>query len=102
MFSNAVPVDDNFGMMLNWAVRYSLGRMTYAVSSTCQYIKPLVTQLNDKTLCVMHDDIVRQEKFGYGHDCDKENWLNLLAVLRAEMKRRGLEIYEGGMQSECN
>ena len=36
------PADDDFGMMLNWSVRYSIGRMTYAPSSTMEFIFPLI------------------------------------------------------------
>lgn len=87
-----VAVDSSFGEMMNWAVRYSLGRQTYAVSDTVSYIKPLVVALDDRTICCMQRDIVEQERLGgYGMDCDKKQWMSLLEVLEREIDRRGIE-----------
>ena len=46
----AVPVDDMFCEMMNWAARYAIGRRTYAASDTANYILRLVDCLDDKTL----------------------------------------------------
>lgn len=87
-----IPVDENLGEMLNWAVRYALGRRTYAVSDTCSFISPLVPYLDDRTLCCMLRDIEEQENrpAGYGDECDEEDWLNLGSLLEKEIERRSL------------
>lgn len=89
-----VPVNDNLGEMLNWAVRYALGRRTYAVMDTCNYIKPLIEDLNDRTLYCMSRDIKEQEKKGYGDQCDIDNWLELLGLVNEELTRRTDKIIE--------
>lgn len=85
-----VPVDDDLGMMLNWAVRYALGRRTYAVSATVDYIMPLVQDLNSKTLWCIERDIDDHIKRGWslGDDCDRENWMQLLRSVKEEIERR--------------
>jgi hypothetical protein len=83
---DAVEVDDNLGEMLNWAVRYSLGRMTYAVNDTVSYVLPLIPKLDRRTLSVMQRDIEIAPE--YGHDCDEADWMRLLHAIREELKRR--------------
>lgn len=92
MLYDTVRIDDDFCMMVTWAVRYCLGRRTYCVSSTCKYLTPIIPSLNDRTLCALREDINRQEQFGYGDDCDKLDWMNLLNAVTKEMKRRGLDV----------
>ena len=46
------PADDDFGLMVNFAVRYALGRHTYAPSSVAVFVSPLLKELNDMTLFV--------------------------------------------------
>ena len=83
---DAVEVDDNLGEMLNWAVRYALGRMTYAVNDTVNYVLPLIPKLDRRTLSVMQRDIETAPE--YGHDCDEADWMRLLHAIREELKRR--------------
>ena len=42
--------DDNFGAVLNCAVRYAIGRRTYMPGLVIDYITPLLPYLNNKTL----------------------------------------------------
>lgn len=60
------------------AERYALGRMTYIVSITVNYILEQIEydKLSDRCLDVIAEDI-RQAK-NLGMDCDKEQWLKLL------------------------
>ena len=83
-----VSVDDHFGEMLNWAVRYALGRKTYAVGDTCAYIKPLIKDLNNRTLTCISRDIKEQEPHGYGDQCDYDDWMGLLALIDREIEER--------------
>lgn len=83
---DAVPVDDMLGEMLNWAVRYALGRMTYVVNDTVSYVMPLIPKLDRRTLSVMQRDIETAPE--YGHDVDEADWMRLLGAIREELKRR--------------
>ena len=89
-----VPVNDHLGEMLNWAVRYALGRRTYAVMDTCNYIKPLIKDLSNRALYCMSRDIKDQKKEGYGDQCDIDNWMELLDLIDKELARRTDSIIE--------
>ncbi len=60
------------------AERYALGRMTYIVELTVNYILQEIEQnkLSDSCLNVIRNDI--KEAKDYGMECDKEQWLKLL------------------------
>lgn len=64
--------------MIVSAVRYTLGRMTYIVELTVNYILEEIEndKLSDRCLDVIRQDI--KEAKDYGMDCDKEQWLKLL------------------------
>ena len=79
-----VPIDDDFQEMLVSAERYALGRMTYIVSLTVDYITPMIRNLDLKYINIMIDDIDRQREYGM----DKDEWMKLLGRLRAERERR--------------
>ena len=92
------PTDDDFGAMLNWAVRYCLGRMTYAPSMTIQFITPLIPYLSDKTLWCFDRDIEERQKMGlsFGMDFDERDWMIFWEKVKAEIKRRD------EIEDECN
>lgn len=74
-------ISDISAMLLS-AERYALGRQTYIVEWTCSFIADnmhLITEGNKK---VMIRDIEQQENYGYGMDCDKEEWIKLLGKLK--------------------
>ena len=60
------------------AERYALGRMTYIVSVTVNYILEQIEndKLSDKCLDVIAEDIRHTENLGM--DYDKKEWLRLL------------------------
>lgn len=88
------PSDDRFGEMLNSALRYALGRMSYIVQDTANYIRPLLPYLSDRTLWVMEKDIKEQAGRNYlGMKMDAEVWTALLADIENEL--------EGRKESEC-
>jgi hypothetical protein len=60
------------------AERYALGRMTYIVSVTVNYILEQIEndKLSDECLDVIAEDIRHTENLGM--DCDKKEWLKLL------------------------
>lgn len=82
--------DDNFGAVLNWAVRYCLGRMTYAPSMTIEFITPLLPYLNDKTLWCFDEDISERKRNGgsFGMDFDEEKWMRFWDAVKSERARR--------------
>lgn len=84
-----VPADDMFCEMMNWAVRYALGRRTYAASDTAGYMMRVLKLLDDQTVYVMLRDIEEQEKIGnLGHECDAAEWMKLKEAIQKEIERR--------------
>ena len=83
-----VPVDDMFCEMMNWAVRYSLGRRTYAVSDTIYYITKLIPFLTDKTIYSMIRDIESKEPDNLGDHMDTYAWIMFKSKLIAEQNKR--------------
>lgn len=71
---------EDLSAMLVSAERYALGRMTYIVSWTCNFISDNLHLLTEKDKSVIIKDI--ESSNDYGHDCDKAEWLKLLNVLK--------------------
>ena len=83
--------DDDFGAILNCAVRYALGRRTYMPLLVTDWIKAHCKgELNKKTLSAMIQDIEDQGKRGpeaYGDSWDLENWMRFLEWCNNEKRR---------------
>ena len=63
------------------AVRYALGRTTYIVEDTVDFM--MNQELSEECRFIMIRDIERQQKgFGLGHKCDEANWIQLLNYLK--------------------
>lgn len=80
--------DDLSGMLIG-ALRYALGRRTYIVRDTCQWVRAYLPALeaagNKGVRDVMIKSIESQQRFGdkaLGDSCDKEEWEGLLEWLR--------------------
>ena len=60
------------------AERYALGRMTYIVELTVNYIMQEIedNKLSDQCLSIIRNDIKKARN--YGMQCDKEEWIKLL------------------------
>lgn len=93
------PHDDDFGLMMNCAVRYAIGRMTYMPYAVISFIRPYLHELTDRTLTVMIRDIQEHGEFPipeneydrkrrYGMECDYHDWMKFLEELKAEDNRR--------------
>jgi len=93
--------DDDFGLVLNAAVRYSLGRRTYMPSAVTGFIKPLLSKLNNRTLWCFDQDI-KDKKYegGYGDECDEKTWMEFHQAVRAEREKRGEKLYVSYRESE--
>ena len=79
--------DDEFGLILNCAVRYSIGRQTYVPLSVCSFITPLISELSDRTLWCLEKDVANADSYG-DEKIDKPVWLNFLADIKSELNRR--------------
>lgn len=66
--------------MLISALRYALGRRTYIVELTVNYIIKEIPNLSDQCKAIMVDDI-KHPLGTYGDECDKADWMRLLAEL---------------------
>lgn len=71
---------EDISAMLVSAERYALGRRTYIVSWTCEFISNNLHLLTEKDKDVMIRDI--EEAWSYGDECDEECWKALLAKLK--------------------
>lgn len=75
---------EDISAMLVGAERYALGRRTYIVQWTCEFIKNNLHLITNKDKQVMIRDI--ESPISYGDECDKECWLQLLEILKKEEK----------------
>ena len=83
-----IPIDGFFGEMMLFAVRYSLGRQTYAVKDTAGYVRRVALYLDESTLRVMASDIREQERYGYGAHFDRYEWMDVLNVIERVLAER--------------
>lgn len=77
---------DDISAMLLCAERYALGRRTYVVQWTCEFIRNNLHLITNKDKQVMIRDI--ENPISYGDECDKECWIQLLEVLRKEVREK--------------
>lgn len=77
----------DFGFVCICAVRYCLGRRTYAPGTVMGFIKPLLPKLDDKALYVMARDIAEADSLGDA-EIDAPMWAEFLAEIEKERKRR--------------
>lgn len=73
---------DDLSMILVSAERYALGRRTYIVNWTCEFIEKNLALLTEKDRQVMIRDL--ENPISYGDECDKKDWKRLLAILKEE------------------
>lgn len=81
--------DDDFGAILNCAVRYSLGRRSYMPKLVTGFITPLLPYLSDRTLGCFLRDLGRTSDYG-DPLIDQPVWeLFGQHVIRAYEERKG-------------
>lgn len=87
---------DNFGCILNCAVRYAIGRQTYMPGLVIDFIRPLLPYVNNRTLYVFDQDITDQRYMGgYGDkNIDEPMWIRFHQDVIAEEERRGMDLYK--------
>lgn len=74
--------------MLISALRYALGRRTYIVSLTTDYIARQIPKLSGRCIDVMIHDI-KNPYGGYGDPWDKTDWMCLLEQLEERKELAG-------------
>ena len=70
----------DFEHMMISALRYALGRKTYIVEITVNYILSVFPKLSDPCKHVMIDDI--ENAYSLGDECDRQDWMRLLKELK--------------------
>lgn len=89
---NTIPLDDTFEQILISAERYALGRMSYVVQMTTEYITALLPRLDDDTLFIMLRDIedAERDRFGngLGMEMDSREWHKLAQAIEDEQEVR--------------
>lgn len=94
--------NDDFGAVLNCAVRYAIGRKTYMPGLVIDFIKPLIPYLSSKTLWCFDQDITDARwSGGYGDPrIDEPKWMQFREDVRAERKNRGEPIYKSWREAD--
>ena len=77
---------EEFNQIIVSSVRYALGRRTYIVKVTADYIKSVIDVIDEKFIDILINDI--RNANDYGDNCDKEVWMDLLTFLEDEKKKR--------------
>lgn len=82
--------DPLFSSIVTYAVRYGLGRRTYAVTEITSFTRDNIRNLDDKSLGNIKRDILEAESRNNLGDLaiDAPEWLNLIQIIDDEMKRR--------------
>ena len=85
--------NDDFGAVLNCAVRYACGRRTYMPGIVIEVISPLLNDISPRTIGAMEKDIREADKYGGWGDetADKPGWMRFLADIQRVMDERGIE-----------
>lgn len=86
-----IELDATLESMLVSAERYAMGRRTYIVQQTVDYLIPLLPHLSDWFLQTVLNDLESQIKYGtgsFGDACDYQDWARLWAKIGEEQKRR--------------
>ena len=88
---NVIQETRDFGSVCIFALRYSMGRRTYAPSTVIGFIARNFESLDTVDLIVMLKDIEGYDKMhkgDFGDDCDKLDWLRFKTELDTEIKKR--------------
>lgn len=81
---------DELGTLCVCAERYAIGRRTYMPSLVCGIIQSLVSEIRDRDIYVLVNDIEFQRDIvgDLGDECDEVEWMRLYDALKAEQERR--------------
>jgi hypothetical protein len=77
----------DFQSLILYAMRYALGRKTFAVSDVAEMIEDHMQELNKSTMELMVRDIEKEsERHNLGMEMDKKIWLDLVVKLKGRLK----------------
>lgn len=80
--------NDFDGAVLNCAVRYALGRMSYMPGLVIHQIAPVLNDCSDKTLWCFERDIESWLNEDYSQHAYKEEWYRFLEKVKSEIEKR--------------
>ncbi len=85
----AIPVNADFGTVLNCAVRYAIGRQTYMPGLVIDFIRPLLPFIDDNTLWVFDKDIEEAMRISLGDPIiDAPKWKDFHMAVKTEWRKR--------------
>lgn len=90
MIPTIKPDSENFGAVLNCAVRYCIGRQSYMPSLVIDFITPLLPYLSDGALRCFEKDLSETKNFGDAM-IDKPAWMRFKADVMNEREKRGIK-----------
>ena len=107
--SKTVPIDDNFESMIISAFRYALGRKSYIMGLTVDYLTPLLPSLSTGTLGLLNSDIQGYDNVYVTHEYmlvganamppnverEPQDYDTFWDILKKELERRKKESENG-------
>ncbi len=69
--------------ILLYALRYALGRQTFAPTVVIENIKANIHLFSKQDIKIIIKEIKEQEKYGYGMACDKDTWMGFISFLNS-------------------
>ena len=84
------PDNSDFGAVVNCAIRYCLGRQTYMPNLVVDFVSPLLSYIDNRTLNCLERDIKEAvNTVDYGDEqIDKPMWLRFYNDILEEQERR--------------
>lgn len=77
----------DFQSLILYAMRYAIGRKTFAVNDVTQIIEDNLNELSKSTLELMVRDIEKEgERHNLGMEMDKKIWLDLVVKMKGRLK----------------
>lgn len=95
-----IPITEDLCFVITCAIRYCLGRKTYAPHKVIKFVTPLLPYLDDVSLdCIMRDlsNPVTYGGFGDPH-IDEPAWMSFKQEVGAEIQKRRKERETDGNQ----
>lgn len=83
-------LDEDFGVIVNAALRYAIGRHSYLPSTVVDFIRKCTPILDDRTLHVICTDIEKELRSAESMD-NPEMWKGLMDECRAVLEQRQKE-----------
>ena len=92
---------DAFGSVLIFALRYCIGRHSYAPKLVIDFIVPLLSVLNDTTILCMERDVKEAASYDNPY-LDGDYWYDFLDKIHADIDRRNQTVRENEIDMLVN